>query len=93
VPNRPQVIQPLDVQIARAVTHVLDYRGCEINGLLSRIPPDVTLADDGVGDLIAEGGPAWELWQLLHDIEPRPQDRNRLGESRRASCWRASARS
>jgi hypothetical protein len=60
--------------------HVLDYRGREISSLLAQIPLDVTLADDQAERLIAEGGPAWELWQLLHDIKPRPQDRNRLGK-------------
>jgi hypothetical protein len=39
----------------------------------------VTLAEDEAEHLTAQSGPAWELWQLLHDIKPRPQDRNRLG--------------
>lgn len=57
----------------------LDYRGRAISGLLAQIPLDVTLADDEAEHLMAQGGPAWKLWQLLHDIKPRPQDRNRLG--------------
>jgi hypothetical protein len=39
---------------------------------------DVALADDEAEHLIARGGPAWELWELLSTIRPRPQDRNRL---------------
>ena len=74
-------VSMLSVPVVRYYAlHVLDYRGREISGLLSQIPLDVTLADDGAERLIAEGGPAWELWQLLHDIKPRPQDRNRLGK-------------
>jgi hypothetical protein len=59
--------------------HVLDYKGREISSLLAQIPLDVKLAEAEAEYLIAEGGPAWELWELLHDIKPRPQDRNRLG--------------
>jgi hypothetical protein len=59
--------------------HVLDYRGREISGLLAQIPLGVNLADDEAERLIAEGGPAWELWKLLQDIKPRREDRNRLG--------------
>ena len=57
---------------------VLVYQGREISGLLAQIPVDVTLADAGADKLVAEGGPAWELWHLLHDIRP-PLDRSRLG--------------
>jgi Family of unknown function (DUF6308) len=89
--DRPEVAYQLTAEDLLAVSmlsvpvvryyalDVLDYRGREISGLLARIPLGVTLADGEAGDLIAEGGPAWELWQLLHDIKPRPQDRNRLG--------------
>jgi Family of unknown function (DUF6308) len=59
--------------------HVLDYRGREISGLLARIPLGVTLTDDEADHLIAEGGPAWELWELLRGIKPRPQDKKHLG--------------
>ena len=73
-------VSMLSVPIVRYYAlHVLDYRGREISGLLAQIPPDVTLADDEAEHLIAQDGPAWELWQLLHDIKPRSQDRNRLG--------------
>jgi Family of unknown function (DUF6308) len=61
---------------------VLDYKGREISGLLAQIPVDVKLADDGAGDLIAEGGAAWELWELLRGIKPRPQDKKHLGPVR-----------
>jgi len=89
--DRPEVAYQLTAEDLLAVSmlsvpvvryyalHVLDYRGREISALLSQIPPGVALADDEADGLIAEGGPAWELWQLLHDIKPRPQDRNRLG--------------
>jgi hypothetical protein len=53
-------------------------RGRAISGLLAQIPLDVTLADDEAEHLMAQGGPAWKLWQLLHDIKPRLH-RNRLG--------------
>lgn len=59
--------------------HVLDYRGREISGLLAQIPVDVQLRDDEAGHLMAPTGPAWELWNLLRDIKPRPQDRKHLG--------------
>jgi hypothetical protein len=73
-------VSMLSVSVVRYYAlHVLDYRGREISGLLSQIPLDVTLADDEAERLIAQGGPAWELWELLHGIKPRPQDRNRLG--------------
>jgi hypothetical protein len=39
----------------------------------------VALADDESEHLIAQGGPAWELWQLLREIKPRPQDKKHLG--------------
>jgi hypothetical protein len=46
--------------------------------MLAQNPVDVALADDEAEHLIAQGGPAWELWELLYAIRPRPQDRNRL---------------
>ena len=57
---------------------VLVYQAREISGLLAQIPVDVRLADAGADKLITEGGPAWELWKLLHDIKP-PLERSRLG--------------
>jgi hypothetical protein len=72
-------VSMLSVPVVRYYAlYVLDYRGREISGLLARIPLDVKLADNGADDYIAQGGPAWELWQLLHDIKP-PLHRNRLG--------------
>jgi hypothetical protein len=53
---------------------------------------DVKLADDRADDLFAQGDPAWELWELLRSIKPRPQDKKHLGPSRPASCRHASAR-
>lgn len=58
--------------------HVLNYGAAEFSSLLARIPLGVRLADPEAGDLIAEDGPAWTLWQGLHDIKP-PQGGNRLG--------------
>jgi len=89
--DRPEVAYQLTAEDLLAVSmlsvpvvryyalHVLDYRGREISGLLVQIPVDVKLADDEAEGLIARGGPAWELWELLRDIKPRPQDRNHLG--------------
>ncbi|MGH3292554.1 MAG: DUF6308 family protein, partial [Trebonia sp.] len=73
-------VSMLSVPVVRYYAlHVLDYRGREVSGLLAQIPLEVTLADAEADHLVAEDGPAWELWQLLHDIKPRPRDRNRLG--------------
>jgi Family of unknown function (DUF6308) len=73
-------VSMLSVRVIRYYAlHVLEYRAREASALLAQIPTDVRLADDGAGQLIAEDGPAGELWQLLRDIKPRPQDRNRLG--------------
>jgi hypothetical protein len=73
-------VSMLSVPVVRYYAlHVLDYMGREVSGLLAQIPLDATLADAEADHLIAEGGPAWTLWQLLHDIKPRPQDRKRLG--------------
>lgn len=72
-------VSMLSVRVIRYYAlHVLDYKGREISGLLAQIPVDVKLADDGAEHLIGQGGPAWELWQLLHDIQP-PLHRSRLG--------------
>ncbi|MGH3247128.1 MAG: DUF6308 family protein [Trebonia sp.] len=72
-------VSMLSVRVDRYYAlHVLDYKAREFSGLLAQIPLDVTLADPGAGDLIAEDGPAWALWQLIHDIKPRPKD-NQLG--------------
>jgi hypothetical protein len=74
-------VSMLSVPVVRYYAlHVLDYRAREISGLLSQIPTGIGLADAEAADLIAEDGPAQELWRLLHDIKPRPQDRNRLGK-------------
>jgi hypothetical protein len=54
--------------------HVLDYRARELSGLLAQIPLGVALQDPEAEALIAQDGPAWVLWQLLHDIRPRPGD-------------------
>ncbi|MCW2934907.1 MAG: hypothetical protein JWM19_5869 [Actinomycetia bacterium] len=72
-------VSMLSVRVIRYYAlDVLVYQGREISGLLAQIPVDVKLTDDGADELIARGGPAWELWQLLHDIKPQLH-RNRLG--------------
>jgi hypothetical protein len=72
-------VSMLSVRVIRYYAlDVLVYQSRHISGLLAQIPVDVTLADAGADELIAEGGPAWELWHLLHDIKP-PLDRSRLG--------------
>jgi hypothetical protein len=58
--------------------HVLDYQASELNGLLAQIPLGIALQDPEAGALIAEGGPAWRLWDAIRDIKPRPK-RNRIG--------------
>jgi hypothetical protein len=73
-------VSMLSVPVVRYYAlHVLDYRGREISGLLAQVPVDVKLADDEAEGLIAQGGHAWELWELLREIKPRPRDRNHLG--------------
>jgi Family of unknown function (DUF6308) len=88
--DRPEVAYQVTAEDLLAVTmlsvrviryyalDVLVYQGREISRLLAQIPVDVTLADDGADKLVAEGGPAWKLWHLLHDIKP-PFDRSQLG--------------
>jgi hypothetical protein len=72
-------VSMLSVPVVRYYAlHVLEYRSREISSLLARIPVDAKLTDDGAGDLIAKGNPAWELWNLLHGIKPRLH-RSRLG--------------
>lgn len=72
-------VSMLSVRVIRYYAlDVLVCQGREISGLLAQIPVDVKLADAGAGKLIAQGGPAWKLWQLLHDIHPQ-NHRNRLG--------------
>jgi Family of unknown function (DUF6308) len=73
-------VSMLSVPVVRYYAlYVLGYRGREISALLAQIPVDVTLADDEAEHLIAQGGPAWKLWELLRDIKPRPQDKKHLG--------------
>jgi hypothetical protein len=72
-------VSMLSVRVIRYYAlDVLVYQAREISGLLAQIPVDVRLVDAGADKLIAKGGPAWDLWQLLHDIKP-PLDRSRLG--------------
>jgi hypothetical protein len=56
---------------------ILEDQAGDISALLAQIPPDVKLTDDGAADLIAEGGPAWQLWEPLRAIK-RPAN-GRLG--------------
>jgi hypothetical protein len=86
-------VSMLSVRVIRYYAlDVLVYQGREISDLLAQIPVDVTLTDAEADKLIAKGGPAWELWQLLHYIKP-PLEGVGSAPSRRPSCWRASARS
>ena len=72
-------VSMLSVRVDRYYAlHVLDFRACELSGLLARIPLGIALQDPEAEALIAQDGPAWVLWQLLHDIRPRPGD-DRLG--------------
>jgi len=57
---------------------VLCYQATELNDLLAQIPPGIALQDPEAGTLIAQGGPAWRLWDAICDIEPRPES-NRIG--------------
>ena len=57
---------------------VLYYQAPELNDLLAKIPPGIALQDPGAEALIAEGGPAWKLWDMICGIEPRPEN-HRVG--------------
>jgi hypothetical protein len=72
-------VSMLSVRVIRYYAlDVLVYQAREISGLLAEIPVDVSLADPGAGELIAEGGPAGRLWTLLREIKPS-LERSRLG--------------
>jgi hypothetical protein len=43
----------------------------KIRELLARIPPGARIDDEDAGKLLARGGPAWELWELLRDVTDR----------------------
>jgi hypothetical protein len=58
--------------------HILCYEAPTLNALLARIPPGIALQDPRAEALIAEGGPAWRLWEMICDIEPRPES-HRIG--------------
>lgn len=58
--------------------HVLEYEAGKLSSLLAKIPVGVTLTDLRAELLVAEDGPAQELWQAIHDIRPRPGDK-RIG--------------
>jgi hypothetical protein len=70
---------------------VLYYQACELNDLLTQIPPCVALQDPQAEALIAEGGTAWRLWDMICDIEPAPRA-TESGPSQPANSWHISAR-
>lgn len=88
--NRPEVAYQFTAEDLIAVTmlsvrieryhalHVLDYQARELSSLLTQVPLGITLQDPAAQSLTAQGGPAWELWQAICDIKPRPKD-NRIG--------------
>ena len=68
-------VSMLSVRVDRYYAlHLLDFRACELSGLLAQTPLGIALQDPEAEALIAQDGPAWVLWQLLHDIRPRPGD-------------------
>ena len=52
---------------------VLYYQACQLNDLLTQIPPGVALLDPRAEALIAEGGPAWRPWDMICDIGAPPR--------------------
>lgn len=88
--DRPEIADQFTAEDLLAVTmlsvriegyhalEILHYRARELNDLLAQIPRGIALQDPAAGALIAEGGPAWTLWDAICDIEPRPES-NRIG--------------
>jgi Family of unknown function (DUF6308) len=82
--DRPEAAHRFTTQDLLAVTmlsvriegyhalEVLYYQAPELNDLLAKIPPGISLQDPGAEAVIAERGPAWKLWDMICDIEPRP---------------------
>jgi hypothetical protein len=43
----------------------------KIHDLLVQIRPQARIEDEDAGKLLARGGPAWELWELVRDVTDR----------------------
>jgi len=88
--DRPEVADQFTAEDLLAVTmlsvriegyhalEILYYQASELNGLLAQIRPGIALQDTQAKTLIAEGGPAWNLWSMICDIEARPES-HRIG--------------
>lgn len=46
----------------------------QIRVLLADIPPEARIEQDASARLLARGGPAWTLWELLRDIKDRTKE-------------------
>lgn len=57
---------------------IMQKRHQDIRHLLARIPAHARIEDDASADLLARDRPAWELWELLRDIQDRTKEA-RLG--------------
>jgi Family of unknown function (DUF6308) len=101
--DRPEVAYQFTAEDLLAVTmlsvriegyhalHVLDYQARELSGLLTQIPLGIALQDPRAEALIAEDGPAWELWRRSATSSRAPTT-TASAPSRPASSWHASAR-
>jgi hypothetical protein len=53
---------------------IMQDRRKEIAALLLGIPADALIEEEASAGLLARGGPAWELWDLLYQIKDRTKE-------------------
>lgn len=62
-------VSMLGVQVpASAAIRILGPEAPTISRLLRSIPPDVSIDEPGADLLLAEGGPAWRIWDVLRAL-------------------------
>lgn len=53
---------------------ITQYRTQEIENLLDSIPAHACIDEEASAALLARGGPAWMLWELLYEIKDRTKE-------------------
>jgi Family of unknown function (DUF6308) len=53
---------------------ITQYRTQEIENLLDSIPACACIDQEASAALLARGGPAWTLWELLYEIKDRTRE-------------------